>query len=61
MLLRAASATTSLTPVLIVLVLGLLVALVGHIVRLSWLVLVGILAIGADVILFWVVLRPGAG
>jgi hypothetical protein len=43
-----------------VLVAGVVIGVFGHITRLRWLIVLGILVIGVDSVLFSFVLRPGA-
>jgi hypothetical protein len=61
MALLAASQQSQLHITFAVLVLGLVIGVIGHITRLNWLVLLGILMIGLDVVLFSFVFQPGAG
>jgi len=44
-----------------VLVAGVVLGCFGHITHLRWLILLGILIVGADSALFSFVLRPGSG
>ncbi len=61
MFLLAASQQSNLHLSFAVLVAGVVVGVIGHITRLRWLIVLGILAIGLDSVLFAFVLRPGAG
>jgi hypothetical protein len=61
MTLLAVSQQSELHITLAVLVLGLVIGVIGHITRVNWLVLLGILMIGLDVVLFSFVFQPGAG
>jgi hypothetical protein len=61
MALLAASQQSQLHITLAVLVLGLVIGVIGHINHVNWLVLLGILMIGLDVVLFSFVFQPGAG
>jgi hypothetical protein len=60
MALLAASQQSQLHITFAVLVLGLVIGVIGHITRVNWLVLLGILMIGLDVALFSFVFQPGA-
>jgi uncharacterized membrane protein YGL010W len=60
MALLAISAQSQLHLTLAVLVVGVIVGIIGHLGRWPWLVLLGILIVGADVALFSFVLRPGS-
>jgi hypothetical protein len=60
MTLLAVSQQSQLHITLAVLVLGLVIGVVGQINRVNWLVLLGILMIGLDVVLFSFVFQPGA-
>ena len=57
----AASQQSQLHLTFAVLILGVVIGCFGHITRLRWLILLGILIIGVDSALFSFVLRPGAG
>ena len=61
MFLFAASQQSELHATFVVLVVGVLIGVTGHITRQRWLIVLGILIIGVDSALFSFVLRPGAG
>ena len=56
----AASQQSELHVSFAVLVVGVVIGVFGHITRLRWLIVLGILVIGIDSTLFAFVLRPGA-
>ncbi len=57
----AASQQSELHITFAVLVAGVVIGCFGHITRLRWLIILGILIVGVDSALFSFVLRPGAG
>jgi uncharacterized membrane protein YjjB (DUF3815 family) len=57
----AASQQSQLHITFAVLVAGVVIGCFGHITRLRWLIVLGIFMIGADSLVFWLWLRPGAG
>ncbi len=60
MALIAASQQSELHLTFAVLVAGVLIGVFGHITRLRWQIVIGILIVGLDSALFSFVLRPGA-
>jgi hypothetical protein len=60
MALLATSAQSQVHLTLVVLIVGVIIGIAGHLGRRPWLVLLGILILGADVALFSFVLRPGS-
>ena len=61
MILIVASQQSELHLTFAVLVVGVVIGCFGHITRLRWLIVLGILIIGIDSALFSFVLRPGSG
>ena len=61
MLLLAASQQSDLHLGVAGLIAGVVLGGLGHITRLRWLIVLGILLIGLDTVLFAFVVRPGAG
>jgi hypothetical protein len=61
MVLIAASPQSQLHITFAVLVAGVVIGVFGHITKLKWLIVLGILIIGIDSALFSFVLRPGSG
>ena len=61
MALLATSQQSELHVTFAVLVIGVVIGVTGHITRLRWVIVLGILIVGVDSALFSFVLRPGAG
>ena len=61
MLLLVASAQSDLHVTFAVMVAGVVIGVFGHITKLRWLILLGILLVGVASVVFSFGLRPGAG